>query len=311
MSGLRVKVKKCAIVPLWKFSKISCAKLLKEYVPGWAEMSITGCAKYLGFWLGPQTDELVWKDPVKKWKDKAELARTLGVGLFNTIKFYNATAVSALAFVSQLSWRPENLRKEEYEVLQRLTCGPRNALSFGLLTHLECVGMPTSCISIDAMNLSSLCRVATTTSRVWLEEKTKYDVYRTTSENATLLDTCYVKNGLFDTPAIVDTLSSALTGGFLPYTKSHEFQRILADVTSYTTQLNLQKELRTAIMKNIDVFNLHGFLERRFVRLRREWQYLPCVSTLADRATLLAQQHLASLPPCVTASVVKTWCNGW
>ena len=64
-------------------------------------------------------------------------------------------------------------------------------------------------------------------------------------------------------------------------------------------------------MKNLDPFTLHTVLERRFLRWKVEWAFLPSPQHLSARACEVAELHLPKLPPCVTSAVIKSWCNGW
>ena len=76
VSGLTLKPKKCLMVLTASEaseSNINVIRLwLKDNCPEWANFQITNSGKYLGFYLGPKTAVLQWRDPLLKFK-----ARTL------------------------------------------------------------------------------------------------------------------------------------------------------------------------------------------------------------------------------------------
>eukprot|EP00973_Karenia_brevis_P044159 6118073-Karenia_brevis.AAC.1 len=63
-----------------------------------------------------------------------------------------------------------------------------------------------------------------------------------------------------------------------------------------------QQKMRKAIIDNVDSFSLHGHLQRRFRRWRREWMFWPPVERLATRACGVIERHLNRMPPCVISA---------
>ena len=106
ISGLRLKPKKCMMI----LTTISASDTnvvvirswLKKNCPEWADFQITNSGKYLGFYLGPKTAYLQWKDPLVKFKSRVLEARVSAVPLAGAGSNFSSRAVSVLGYKAQL-----------------------------------------------------------------------------------------------------------------------------------------------------------------------------------------------------------------
>ena len=117
--------------------------------------------------------------------------------------------------------------------------------------------------------------------------------------------------GIFDTPAIVDTLQDAVDGIFVPCEQRAAFNHAVAEAFAIQKENNFQRLLRRAILKEVNCFSLQIFLSARFVRIKDQWPELPLPEDLAARACHIARTEFRSMPPRVISAVLKAWCNGW
>ncbi|CAK0813479.1 unnamed protein product, partial [Prorocentrum cordatum] len=81
-------------------------------VPEWGQIGIASPAKYLGSEVRPGRGTLSWGAPLKKFRDRAELWRSIGAGLYLTAVAYRVYFLSVLLFVAcvllRLAPRPGN-----------------------------------------------------------------------------------------------------------------------------------------------------------------------------------------------------------
>ena len=54
ISGLALHMPKTVIVPLWESTVAGVTRLVKDEYPGFAGMTVSYAAKYLGIWMGPE-----------------------------------------------------------------------------------------------------------------------------------------------------------------------------------------------------------------------------------------------------------------
>ena len=97
VSGLRLKPKKCVIIPLAaKFHTALIAQYrswLAAHIPEWEHFTIAPHGKYLGFMLGPDAGTAQWEGPKHKYKDRvnklaaARMPTSLACHMYNTHAF--------------------------------------------------------------------------------------------------------------------------------------------------------------------------------------------------------------------------------
>jgi len=110
---LKLNAKKCILIPLWKahYRNVSC--LLRELVPAWKYFSVLGCGKYLGFFVGPESNEKDWEKVAPRFMDTVKYIHDLGLPRFAQVSMYNMLAVSKTSYIGQL--RPPSAKILELE----------------------------------------------------------------------------------------------------------------------------------------------------------------------------------------------------
>ena len=89
ISGLELNVDKTTFIPLWPFTSVTSVKtLLREICPPWANFQISGCGKYLGFFVGPSSANASWDGPIAKYEKRVLQWSSKHLGLFLTIFAY-------------------------------------------------------------------------------------------------------------------------------------------------------------------------------------------------------------------------------
>lgn len=118
-AALFLKPSKRVAVPLWRtpdgaLPVEACASMLAAANPAWGDMSVAGCSKYLGAWVGPSADlDRIWREPIAKAHDRAtqiaDAGVAPGVGLpllaqrVLPVLSYTAALVVALAALRHVS----------------------------------------------------------------------------------------------------------------------------------------------------------------------------------------------------------------
>jgi len=114
VAGLHLKPSKCVII-------VSCVELsdaivlaiknwLSEHVPGFLEFSVKPSGKYLGWWLGVDSVNMSYKDPVDKFVHRVEDVVGGKAPAATSICRYNQRGVTVLSYVAQFSLPPSELK---------------------------------------------------------------------------------------------------------------------------------------------------------------------------------------------------------
>ena len=126
ISGMCLNVPKCVFIPLWLDSPERAAAVVSAWVPQWANFKVQYWGKYLGFVIGPEKSEHLWKAALAKYTDRARSWASLGLGLQFNAAIYNAYVLSVLTFLLQLAVLPPGFAAIEAAALRRLAPGPGN-----------------------------------------------------------------------------------------------------------------------------------------------------------------------------------------
>ena len=85
-AGLKVKTKKCVIVPVYTSCTLSTQSVWKDWLathlPHWGDFSIRGSAKYLGIFIGPAAGSVQWCVQAQKWTDRSRAIAAQGYHCF-------------------------------------------------------------------------------------------------------------------------------------------------------------------------------------------------------------------------------------
>lgn len=138
MAGLRLKSKKCVMIPLWSITGWGALKmLLREEIPSWGDFELDTKDKYLGVYLGPGAASLSWEGPLKKYVSRCAYIASLKVGLATSALLYRSLAVASLSFVMQICPIPAEVLVQEARALRRLAPGPGNWIPISAIHNLD------------------------------------------------------------------------------------------------------------------------------------------------------------------------------
>ena len=102
ISGLKLNMKKSIIIPLCSKGIEWCTTKMNTMTTLWKDMPLQYHAKYLGFMLGPQKNELSWKKTLLKFKSRALMWRDAPSSLFWHARLHNVFVLPTLLFIAQL-----------------------------------------------------------------------------------------------------------------------------------------------------------------------------------------------------------------
>ena len=122
-AGLKLKPRKCNLVPLLPFTKNLRNRVrewLGDNLPAWSAFNILPFAHYLGFDMGPSVTDQSWIAPTKKLVERAENVKTMGVVVADAARSYNIRGVPVMMYVAQLCLPPEKLDKLEARIVSKM-----------------------------------------------------------------------------------------------------------------------------------------------------------------------------------------------
>ena len=126
----------------------------------WGGLRISGKAKYLGMFLGPDRGDDSWIAPLAKMLDRARTWRSIGLGMLHTIEAYQVFISSVLSFVGQLYLLPPSFSNTEASCCSLLFPGPRGWMSPEVLKLLKVVSFPCNLADPPSTTLASRARTA-------------------------------------------------------------------------------------------------------------------------------------------------------
>ena len=120
-SNLHLKPAKSIMIPtVFKLSAWNLDMLrawLRRNCPQWSEMIVRSSAKYLGFFLGPESGRFQWIAPFKKYADRIVSIHQLGLPFRLAATRHNYYALPVLAYVGQLALPPPNICRLELSAI--------------------------------------------------------------------------------------------------------------------------------------------------------------------------------------------------
>ena len=143
ISALELNVKKIVFIPLWACRDLAKLRLLiTEVCPRWRHIGIERVAKYLGFMIGPGSEEKSWSKPLRKYSQWYLTWGALRLGALLNIVVYRSFIASVLSYVWQLEPLPDHLMDNFQKALVQLAPGPGSWVSRGDLCNLTSFGFP-------------------------------------------------------------------------------------------------------------------------------------------------------------------------
>jgi len=163
-SGLVLNMAKCVVVPLWAdWTNDELQRLMARIGRGATLIQVAGWGKYLGIAIGPGAQEHAWDECTKKFVQRVETIRNLGIGLIGSINLYSMLAVSVLSYVAAFQEPSRAVLRREYFAINKITAGPCHAIPPVLLKHGKNAGLPLQVRCVRTMSIAARSRMANVT----------------------------------------------------------------------------------------------------------------------------------------------------
>ena len=178
ISGLRLKPKKCNIIPLYCTYNSTIAQLytawLKEHIPEWQSFAVTSHAKYLGLLLGPAAGEHQWDTATQKYKHRVHKIALLEAPIQIKSYLYNTNAVPVLQYIAQLLPIPRLFIQVELGLLHKMLHLPNNAFPLKAMQSFHLLGGP-ALSAVSCTSTAARIRASVMTLTGW---KTHLDILK-------------------------------------------------------------------------------------------------------------------------------------
>ena len=312
LAGLSIKLRKCTLVPLGRWSDDLCSFVLAwivDHLPEWIGMDVAPFSKYLGFFLGPLIGDLMWRAPLAKWRSRTTAITATGAPPSIAAGLYNKFAFPTLSYVAQLCPpTADMLRREPFVIASLLHIPPQSfALSdLHSLKHWGSIRLRSVGASLHATTI----RAATLTLSTW-----RADYAALKHDSDLYLPMASVIMGQlgpahWDSPPLAATLHEASMG--------FPDRRLLAP--------HAPDAVHEAIETHIALVPKAPFKFQRFVTERLETGLYPdtipklvrrrapmlCPGiVLGDISFDLLREMFGKLSPAWATAILKTWANAW
>jgi hypothetical protein len=279
------------------------AREVARLVPSWAKVRIQPFGFYLGFSVGPAAGAHMWKLPTQKWISRARDLAAASLPPSLAIKEYNLRAVSTPGYVAQLYPPPENLRKMELILVQKLFHFLRNSLPKEVLFNAKAVGLPEP-KAVLAVGHASRSRTANRSLSTAIAGTALLDGVR--SDHAPLaffLGRAH-SSPRWDLPPIVDLVADTLNdlGGI-----AVGLQALVCFIVNARPLSSWQAEAHAFVKDLVD----HGVVWHQLSRRIAMWWDTPFSKQELGSMVRGAMGALVAFSPAVCLATVKTWTNAW
>ena len=300
ISNLRLRPAKCVLIPLWKCQAASLNRLLIETLPVWRGFKVAFAGKYLGMWIGPDAGDKSWIHCAAKYESRCRYIKNLGLGMWMTIALYNSLAVSVLQFVAQMLAPPRWILQLETRMLNLLAHGPYRWLPTEANFILDAIGLPGHMRTIWCTSLAARGRVMVETLPAWRQ---RFDETRLAqrSDDLPLLPPWSARVSA----SIADHLDNA--GVELLRLGVSNTNRLARGCESRTGKC-LQAYLYDKVRTSFHFSSIERILDGRLARWRG---HVGNEALSTKRLQTIAGSMRHSVPPCVVASLLHSWLNGW
>jgi hypothetical protein len=122
-SGMNINWEKTVYIPLHEADPAVVEGDLRRSHPE-APMAVLGSARYLGFYVGPATQQQCWEAPLRKFHERLQHWPWSRMGLQLAVAAYNTYVLPTLLYVAQLRKPPAEVLAEEARALSRVLPGP-------------------------------------------------------------------------------------------------------------------------------------------------------------------------------------------
>ena len=126
VAGLSLNIPKCVLIPLWCVDLDMFRNDFARRFPGWAPVTIDSKGTYLGFVIGPGSENASWAKPIHKFRKAAKFWGQAGLGMQYSMLAYTIYALPILSYVGQLCEPPQEALDAETLAFRDLIPGPGN-----------------------------------------------------------------------------------------------------------------------------------------------------------------------------------------
>ena len=159
VAGLHLNICKTVLVPIFRFDESEVRAVVCSGAPDWGGVCIASLAKYLGFYVGPGEGDSFWKEPLRKFSDRARQWGKLGLGMLLSLQAYQVYISSVLQFVAQLEPLPADFANVERSAIQALFPGFTAWMVPSCLRHAARFHFPVTLEDLSATSLAAKVRV--------------------------------------------------------------------------------------------------------------------------------------------------------
>ena len=307
ISGLKLKPKKCKLIPLGAplddARKASVQAYVSRNIPNWKSFLICDSGEYLGFMVGPKGGTVSsWCKPLQKFERLVGELSAAGLAAAAGTDIYKARIATTTAYVEQLCPPSPKYLLLEASAIEKVLHVPHYTLPKWSPYLLDQAGMRSfPCLELRA--LAAQARTAAKTCTCWREELAELNLVRS------------------DYGPMLNVLSSVNPSRQLQdnaWWSSESFADVLKRASELPLSCNRQpaKTRRSAVQ-------MHAYNELVALRLphRIANLLLPRLSKHLSNETLDQDKLLHAidvtlnickrLTPQVGSAVIRTWCNGW
>ena len=164
ISALSLNISKTVFIPLWPLgSSVALRTYIRELCSLWRDIAVKTCGKYLGFMIGPGSEDESWSKPLQKYLHRVEQWGSLNLGLYYNMQAYRTFIATVLSFVMQLAENPPDLDEHFSKAIRTLAKGPGNWITPSDAIHLaDCYAFPCSFQDPAMTAMASKLRVIAT-----------------------------------------------------------------------------------------------------------------------------------------------------
>ena len=298
--NLNLRPAKCVMIPLWKCQAASLSRLLVEQLTVWRGFNIASAGKYLGVWVGPDAGNKSWNHCAAKYGSRCRYIKDLGLGMWMTVALYDSLAASVLQFVAQMMAPPRWVLQLEKRMLNLLAHGPYGWLPAEANFILDAVGLPGHMRTIWCTSLAARGRCMVETLPAW---KQQFEVIQL-AQRLDDLPMIPPWSAWVSSSIAVHLDNASLELRRLGVANTNRLDHGLTARTGKSLQSYLYDKVRRAIHLNSVDRIVHDRLGR--------WRPHVCGGVLTgEHLTVISRTLKLSVPPCVIASLLHSWCNGW
>lgn len=159
IAGLKLNLKKCALLILDPIRTDIHRELLRLAVPAWKDIPVVTFTKYLGFFLGVDAIDLSWNLPLNKYDDRIRKIRGKPAGLSLAHALHNIYAITVLSHVGTIYSLPFHRKRRTDLSIIYCTPAPGNWITTDVAAQLSSI-LPLNSspripsIYIEALNIN-------------------------------------------------------------------------------------------------------------------------------------------------------------